>query len=63
LSARESSPIQYPFFGPSCPQEFKVKRNKIDEKYGDCYLEWHEHKAKIVWEATDSVKKSKLVHA
>ena len=41
----------------------KVRRNNIDQKYGECYLDWHEHKTCIVWEATDTVKKSKLMHA
>jgi len=27
----------------------KVKRTKIDDLYGNKYLEWHAHKSKVIW--------------
>jgi long-chain acyl-CoA synthetase len=36
----------------------KVKRSKIDEKYQDYYLSWHESKPNVVWESKISSKVS-----
>jgi long-chain acyl-CoA synthetase len=29
----------------------KIRRGKIDERYNDKYLAWHEANEKVVWEA------------